>query len=173
MSTASSPFDPNTSDDLPDVASLAIIVLAPPGTTPNPTYDIPNSSNAAPGLAIAPVDFSSSPLYVSPKPPPQAAPSQNDPSSSDESDDDSSDDSDDSGPEDDSDDSSSSSESSPLQKRPCRPGHAPLSVGESSSLSVLPYSSSIIDHDAEPFVRVEDPAEDEYYVNIMSDLDHH
>ncbi|GAB2295205.1 hypothetical protein Dimus_029380 [Dionaea muscipula] len=49
MSTASSPFDPSTSDDLPDAASLAIIVLAPPGATSNPTFDIPSSSNAAPG----------------------------------------------------------------------------------------------------------------------------
>ncbi|GAB2297740.1 hypothetical protein Dimus_031827, partial [Dionaea muscipula] len=99
-------------------------------------------------------------------------PSQNDPSSSGESDDDSSDDSDDSGSEDDSDDSSSSSESSPLQTRPRRPALAPLSEGASSSLYIVPHSSSVTDYDAEPFVRVEDPAEDEVYVDIMSDLDH-
>ncbi|GAB2302609.1 hypothetical protein Dimus_036612, partial [Dionaea muscipula] len=75
--------------------------------------------------------------------------------------------------EDDSDDSSSSSESSPLRTRPRWPAHAPLSDGVDSSLSLLSHSSSVTSHDAEPFlVRVEDLAEDEYYVDIMYDLDH-
>ncbi|GAB2293137.1 hypothetical protein Dimus_027346 [Dionaea muscipula] len=123
MSTTSYPFDPSTYDELPDAASLAIVVLAPPGNTSNPTSDIPSSSNAAPGS------------------------------------------------EDDSDDSSSSSESSPLQTRPCQPTHAPPSEGANSSLSLLPHPSPVTDHDAEPFIRVEDPAKDEYYVDIMSDHD--
>ncbi|GAB2286464.1 hypothetical protein Dimus_020864 [Dionaea muscipula] len=127
------------------------------------------------GLATTPVDFSSTSLQGPLEPPPPSAPSQNDPSSSDESDVDSNDDSDAdsdaSGSEDDSDDSSSSSESSPLQTRPRRSAHAPLSEGADSSLSLPLHSSSITDHDAEPFVRVEDPAEGEYYVDIMSDLD--
>ncbi|GAB2302001.1 hypothetical protein Dimus_036027, partial [Dionaea muscipula] len=108
----------------------------------------------------------------SPEPPPQPTPSQNDPSSSEESDDDSSDDSDDSGSEDESDDSSSSSETSPLQTRPRQPAHAPTSEEASPSLSLIPHSSSVIDHAAEPFVRLEDSAKDEFYVDIMSNLDH-
>ncbi|GAB2296629.1 hypothetical protein Dimus_030739 [Dionaea muscipula] len=124
------------------------------------------------GLATAPADFAASPLQSSVEPPSQPTPEQHDPSSSDKSDDDFSDDSDDSGSKDDSDDSSSSSESLPLQTRPRQPAHAPTSEGPSSSLSLIPHSSSVVDHDAEPFVREEDPAEDEFYVDIMSDLDH-
>ncbi|GAB2278423.1 hypothetical protein Dimus_013107 [Dionaea muscipula] len=145
MSIASSPSDPNASEEIPNATSLAIVVLEPPRNSSNPTSNIPSSSNAG-------------------------APRHNDPPSSDESGEDSEVDSDASGFKDDSDDNSSS-ESSPLQSRPRRPAHAPLIEGANTSLSLPLYSSSITNHDAEPFIRVKDPAEGEYYVDIMSNLD--
>ncbi|GAB2284424.1 hypothetical protein Dimus_018877 [Dionaea muscipula] len=48
MSTASSPSDPNASDDLPNAASLAITILPPPETSSDPALNIPLSSNASP-----------------------------------------------------------------------------------------------------------------------------
>ncbi|GAB2292105.1 hypothetical protein Dimus_026357 [Dionaea muscipula] len=48
MSTASSSSDPNASDDLPNDASLVIMVLPPPETSSNPASNIPFSSNASP-----------------------------------------------------------------------------------------------------------------------------
>ncbi|GAB2271314.1 hypothetical protein Dimus_006155 [Dionaea muscipula] len=48
MSSRFLPFDPNTSMTFQDAASLAIVVLAPYGTTSNPISDIPSSSNATP-----------------------------------------------------------------------------------------------------------------------------
>ncbi|GAB2279370.1 hypothetical protein Dimus_014014 [Dionaea muscipula] len=48
MSTASSPSDPNASEDLPNAASLAIMILQPPDTSSDPAPNIPSTSNASP-----------------------------------------------------------------------------------------------------------------------------
>ncbi|GAB2273311.1 hypothetical protein Dimus_008110 [Dionaea muscipula] len=88
MYTTSSPSDPSATDDHPNAASLAIIIFEPPGTSSNPTSDIPSAANVG----------------GSPEHSPPPAPTQNDPPSSNESDDNS----DASESEDDSDDSTSS-----------------------------------------------------------------
>ncbi|GAB2266442.1 hypothetical protein Dimus_001450 [Dionaea muscipula] len=48
MSTVSSPSDPNASEDLPNVASLAIMILLPLNTFSDPAPNIPSTSNASP-----------------------------------------------------------------------------------------------------------------------------
>ncbi|GAB2301674.1 hypothetical protein Dimus_035705 [Dionaea muscipula] len=121
------------------------------------------------GLATALVIVSSPSVQSSPKSVPPSNPSQNDLSSSFESDDGSDDDSDASESEDDSDDSSSLH--SPLQPHPHEYAHSSLSEGANSSLSNPLYSTSIIDPDVKPFVRVEDPVGGDDYVEIMLDLD--
>ncbi|GAB2288034.1 hypothetical protein Dimus_022379 [Dionaea muscipula] len=167
MSTASSPSDPDTSDNLPNAASLAFMVLPPTDTSSNLASHIPSSSNAVPGarhtkivrrsgLARVPiVDFSLS-LQSSPEPSPSSNPHQNDPSSSLDSDDDSDDNSDASGSEDDPGDSDdSSSNQSLFQPQPHEHAHAPLSEGADSSMSNHLCPSSVTNPDAEPFVKTE------------------
>ncbi|GAB2292918.1 hypothetical protein Dimus_027146, partial [Dionaea muscipula] len=94
---------------------------------------------------------------------------QNDPSSSSESDDGSDDGSDASESEDDFDDSSSVH--SPLQPQPHENAHVFLSEGTTSSSSNPHCPSSITDPDVEPFVRVEDLAGGDDYVDIMFNPD--
>ncbi|GAB2265649.1 hypothetical protein Dimus_000688 [Dionaea muscipula] len=244
MLTASSPSNPNASDDLPNAASLAIMILPPSETSSNPASNIHSSSNASPssirhteivrwrtrstqdadilanypfgyvapgiannlewrkprdhvevdlfdneitlenaltvkindgeqwdvadliipnllieaGLATAPAAVSSS-SQESPHPP---SPGHNDPSSSSESDDDPNA----SESEDDSDESSPNSLS--LRSQPHEPTCASLSEGANSSLSHPLYPSSVTDPDAGPFTQVEDPADNDVYVDIIA-----
>ncbi|GAB2283533.1 hypothetical protein Dimus_018039 [Dionaea muscipula] len=48
MSAASSPSDPNASDNLPNIAYLAIMIFRRPETSSNPASNNPSSSNASP-----------------------------------------------------------------------------------------------------------------------------